>query len=38
MGKSGLNARIVLEKSYENDELFFLEFEKKKLKMQARVV
>ena len=35
--KNGLNFRIQQEKSYQNEELFFLGFEKV-LKMQARAV
>ena len=37
LGKNGLYIRIQQEKSYQNDELFFLGFEKV-LKMQASVI
>ena len=37
LGKNGLHIRIQQEKSYQNDELFFLGFEKV-LKMQASVI
>ena len=37
MGKNGLHIRIQQEKSYQNDELLFLGFEKV-LKMQASVI
>ena len=37
LGKKDLHMRIQLEKSYQNDELFFLGFQKV-LKMQASVI
>ena len=36
LGKAGLHIRNQQEKSYQNDELFFLEYEKV-LRMQTRV-
>ena len=36
-GKNGLNIRNQQEKSYQNDELYFLRFEKV-LKMQVSVI
>ena len=37
LGKNGLHIRIQQEKSYQNDKLFYLGFEKV-LKMQASVI
>ena len=37
LGKNCLNIRLQLEKSYQNEELFLLRFEKV-LKMQASVI